>query len=51
MVPLILCGDSYFERSNISFKENKPDMASTVSTTALEGTKEKLYSFRQIVKS
>ena len=42
--------DSNFERSNISFKENKPDGVdpnSKVSTVAFERNMEEFYGFRQ----
>ena len=50
LVTLTSHSDYDFERSNISFKENKPDgvdLNSNVVTTAFERTKEKFYDFRQ----
>ena len=41
--------DSIFKRSNISFKENKPDGvdSNSVSTVAFETKTEEFYGFRQ----
>ena len=52
LVTLTSRSDSDFERSNTSFKENKPDgvdLNSNGLTTAFERTKEKFYGFRQTV--
>ena len=50
LVTLTSCGDSDFEHSNVSLKENKPDgviRTLTISTTTFERMKEKFYGFRQ----
>ena len=52
LVTLTSPSNSDFERSNISFKENKPDgvdLSSNSLTTAFESTKEKFYGFWQTV--
>ena len=52
LVTLTSRSDSDFERSNISFEENKLDgidLSSNGLTTALERTKEKFHGFRQIL--
>ena len=51
---LTSCSGSDFKRSNISFKENKPDSVDLNSnnlTTALERTKDKFCGFRPTVKN
>ena len=55
LVRLMSCSTSNFERSNISFKENKPDgvdlNSEPILTLVFERKKEKLNGFLQTVNS